>query len=66
MYSVGFVITLLWGLIKGLYNLNTLLEKQFIKSFDLKDLLNAAGVNELFQSLISKGISSFVSASHFI
>lgn len=51
--------TFLWGLIKGLYNLNTLLEKTIYQSFDLKDLLNAAGVNELFQSLISKVLSLF-------
>ncbi|HAQ4107245.1 TPA: hypothetical protein IXQ26_002840, partial [Enterococcus faecium] len=49
----------LWGLIKGLYNLNTLLEKTIYQSFDLKDLLNAAGVNELFQSLISKVLALF-------
>ncbi|HAQ1006014.1 TPA: hypothetical protein IW714_002682, partial [Enterococcus faecium] len=46
-------------LIKGLYNLNTLLEKTIYQSFDLKDLLNAAGVNELFQSLISKVLALF-------
>lgn len=51
--------TFLWGLIKGLYNLNTLLEKTIYQSFDLKDLLNAAGVNELFQSLISKVLALF-------
>lgn len=51
--------TFLWGLIKGLYNLNTLLEKTIYQSFDLKDLLNAAGVNELFQSLISKILALF-------
>ncbi|HAQ3729538.1 hypothetical protein NNG74_13755, partial [Enterococcus faecium] len=39
--------TFLWGLVKGLYNLNTLLEKTIYQSFDLKDLLNVAGVNEL-------------------
>ncbi|NTL31512.1 hypothetical protein HQ670_12750, partial [Enterococcus faecium] len=43
----------------GLYNLNTLLEKTIYQSFDLKDLLNAAGVNELFQSLISKVLALF-------
>lgn len=51
--------TFLWGLIKGLYNLNTLLEKTIYQSFDLKDLLNAAGVNALFQSLISKVLALF-------
>ena len=51
--------TFLWGLIKGVYNLNTLLEKTIYQSFDLKDLLNAAGVNELFQSLISKVLALF-------
>lgn len=51
--------TFLWGLIKGLYNLNTLLEKTIYQSFDLKDLLNAAGVNELFQGLISKVLALF-------
>ncbi|WP_195435857.1 pLS20_p028 family conjugation system transmembrane protein [Enterococcus hirae] len=51
--------TFLWGLIKGLYNLNTLLEKTIYQSFDLKDLLNAAGINELFQSLISKVLALF-------
>ncbi|HAR1346473.1 TPA: hypothetical protein IZ324_001712 [Enterococcus faecium] len=51
--------TFLWGLIKGLYNLNTLLEKTIYQIFDLKDLLNAAGVNELFQSLISKVLALF-------
>ncbi|MFP7386208.1 hypothetical protein SFB97_11380 [Enterococcus hirae] len=51
--------TFLWGLIKGLYNLNTLLEKTIYQSFDLKDLLNTAGVNELFQSLISKVLALF-------
>lgn len=51
--------TFLWGLIKGLYNLNTLLEKTIYQSFDLKELLNAAGVNELFQSLISKVLGLF-------
>lgn len=51
--------TFLWGLIKGLYNLNTLLEKTIYQSFDLKDLLNAAGVNELFQNLISKVLGLF-------
>lgn len=51
--------TFLWGVIKGLYNLNTLLEKTIYQSFDLKDLLNAAGVNELFQSLISKVLALF-------
>lgn len=51
--------TFLWGLIKGLYNLNALLEKTIYQSFDLKDLLNAAGVNELFQSLISKVLALF-------
>jgi hypothetical protein len=51
--------TFLWGLIKGLYNLNTLLEKTIYQSFDLKDLLNATGVNELFQSLISKVLALF-------
>ncbi|HHA4136815.1 TPA: pLS20_p028 family conjugation system transmembrane protein, partial [Enterococcus faecium] len=51
--------TFLWGLIKGLYNINTLLEKTIYQSFDLKDLLNAAGVNELFQSLISKVLALF-------
>ncbi|EOS8108449.1 hypothetical protein BUK57_RS12110 [Enterococcus hirae] len=51
--------TFLWGLIKGLYNLNTLLEKTIYQSFALKDLLNAAGVNELFQSLISKVLALF-------
>ena len=51
--------TFLWGLIKGLYNLNTLLEKTIYQSFDLKDLLNVAGVNELFQSLISKVLALF-------
>ncbi|HFM8582479.1 TPA: pLS20_p028 family conjugation system transmembrane protein, partial [Enterococcus faecium] len=42
-----------------LYNLNTLLEKTIYQSFDLKDLLNAAGVNALFQSLISKVLALF-------
>ena len=51
--------TFLWGLIKGLYNLNILLEKTIYQSFDLKGLLNAAGVNELFQSLISKVLGLF-------
>ncbi|HAR1310327.1 TPA: pLS20_p028 family conjugation system transmembrane protein [Enterococcus faecium] len=51
--------TFLWGLVKGLYNLNTLLEKNIYQSFDLKDLLNVAGVNELFQSLISKVLALF-------
>nr|MBC9708274.1 hypothetical protein [Enterococcus sp.] len=51
--------TFLWGLVKGLYNLNTLLEKTIYQSFDLKDLLNVAGVNELFQSLISKVLALF-------
>ncbi|PTO36575.1 pLS20_p028 family conjugation system transmembrane protein [Enterococcus mundtii] len=51
--------TFLWGLIKGLYNLNTLLEKTIYQSFSLKELLNAAGVNELFQSLISKVLGLF-------
>ena len=51
--------TFLWGLIKGLYNLNTLLEKTIYQSFDLKDILKAAGVNELFQSLISKVLGLF-------
>ena len=51
--------TFLWGLIKGLYNLNTLLEKTIYQSFDLKDLLNAVGINELFQSLISKVLGLF-------
>ena len=51
--------TFLWGLVKGLYNLNTLLEKTIYQSFDLKDLLNAAGVNALFQSLISKVLALF-------
>ena len=46
-------------MIKGLYNLNTLLEKTIYQSFDLKDLLNAAGVNALFQSLISKVLALF-------
>ncbi|HGV8437880.1 TPA: pLS20_p028 family conjugation system transmembrane protein [Enterococcus faecium] len=46
--------TFVWGLIKGLYNLNTTLEKTIYQSFNLKDLLNAAGLNELYQSLISK------------
>ena len=50
--------TFLWGLVKGLYNLNTLLETIY-QSFDLKDLLNVAGVNELFQSLISKVLALF-------
>ncbi|WP_165038238.1 pLS20_p028 family conjugation system transmembrane protein [Enterococcus sp. ZJ1622] len=51
--------TFLWGLIKGLYKLNTLLEKTIYQSFDLKGLLNTAGVNELFQSLISKVLGLF-------
>ncbi|OTP20012.1 pLS20_p028 family conjugation system transmembrane protein [Enterococcus mundtii] len=51
--------TFLWGLIKGLYNLNILLEKTIYQSFDLKEILNAAGVNELFQSLISKVLGLF-------
>ncbi|HGV8345990.1 TPA: pLS20_p028 family conjugation system transmembrane protein [Enterococcus faecium] len=51
--------TFLWGLIKGLYNLNTLLEKTIYQSFGLKELLNAAGVNALFQSLISKVLALF-------
>ena len=51
--------TFLWGMIKGLYNLNTLLEKTIYQSFDLKDILKAAGVNELFQSLISKVLGLF-------
>ena len=55
--------TFLWGLIKGLYNLNTLLEKTIYQSFDLKDLLNSAGVNELFQSLISKVLALFCVAT---
>lgn len=46
--------TLVWGMIKGLYNLNRLLEKTIYQSFTLKDLLNAAGINELYQDLISK------------
>ncbi|HCC0917088.1 TPA: hypothetical protein M4L11_002539, partial [Enterococcus faecium] len=37
----------------------TLLEKTIYQSFDLKDLLNAAGVNALFQSLISKVLALF-------
>ncbi|MGG5325588.1 hypothetical protein IGJ83_003170 [Enterococcus pernyi] len=51
--------TFLWGLIKGLYNLNILLEKTIYQSFDLKEILNAAGVNELFQNLISKVLGLF-------
>lgn len=51
--------TILWGLIKGLYKINTLLEETIYQSFDLKDLLNAAGVNELFQNLISKVLGLF-------
>ncbi|EGP5708354.1 pLS20_p028 family conjugation system transmembrane protein [Enterococcus faecium] len=46
--------TLVWGMIKGLYNLNRLLEKTIYQSFNLKDILNAAGLNELYQDLISK------------
>jgi len=46
--------SLVWGLINLFYNLNIMLEKTIYRSFELKGLLNAAGMNEMYQDLISK------------
>ena len=46
--------TIIWGLIRGLYKLNSILEQTIYQSFELKDILNAAGLNALYISLINK------------
>lgn len=46
--------TLIWGLINLFYKLNIMLESTIYKSFELKALLNAAGMQEMYQDLISK------------
>lgn len=46
--------SLVWGLIKLFYKLNLMLENTIYKSFELKGLLNAAGIQEMYQDLISK------------
>ena len=46
--------TIIWGLIRGLYKLNSILEQTIYQSFELKDILNAAGLNDLYIILINK------------
>lgn len=46
--------SLVWGLIKLFYKLNIMLESTIYKSFELKGLLNAAGLQSMYQDLISK------------
>lgn len=46
--------SLVWGLINLFYNLNIMLENTIYKSFELKGLLNAAGMEQMYQDLISK------------
>lgn len=46
-----------WGAIKGLYWINTSLENTIYKSFELKNILNAAGLDVIYIDLISKVVA---------
>lgn len=46
--------SLVWGLIKLFYKLNILLESTIYQSFELKGLLTAAGMEEMYQNLVAK------------